>query len=134
MSHKPIHIHGGTLYRTVTGTCYKGADGSHILFRGVRCHVSRWLVRPLTAYQFCGHIVIGWRWAKRDFNLRFLAHEYGHYLQQREMGTWRFLLRVALPSVWSVLRDSNRHFHQDFERDATQKGKEYLASELRQGS
>ena len=134
MSHQRLSIKGGTLQRTKEGTRYEGTDGSYILFRGVRCHVSKWLARPLTAYQFYGHIVIGRRWARSSFDVQLLAHEYGHYLQQRELGLWKYLWRIALPSVFSVLRNARQHFTKDFERDASRRGRDYLRAELRHRS
>ena len=126
MRHKPQAISGGTLIATPDGTHYAGTDGTQLLLRGVQCHVSRWCVLPRTAYQLCGHIFISRRWARTTFDLTLLTHEYGHFLQQRELGLWRYLWRVALRSTFSVLRNRGQHFAQPYERDATRRGRQYL--------
>ena len=120
-----IRICGGYLENTSRGTRYVGTDGRCVCFVGVRVRRGGWFVPSRVAFQFCGRIYVGRKWAGEDFSVLMIAHEYGHFLQQRELGFWRYLWRVAYPSVLSVLRDPYGHLHHPVEEDATRRGLRY---------
>jgi len=124
-------ICGGGLLNTREGTLFLGYDGSRRLFRGVRVHLSRFLPFTPAAFQLCGHIFVNRRWARKSFGVRVFAHEYGHYLQQKQMGFLRYFFRVAVPSAWSVLRNPRRHALKWFEQQATEWGRAYLEQRRR---
>lgn len=101
---------------------YVGNGGQQVVFDGVNvdgCVVCN----PSAAYQFGGTINVGSNWGS-DFSFSALTHEYGHYLQQEEMGTWDYINNVAIPSMNSV-NDSN-HSSQGYEQDATDLGNSYV--------
>ncbi|HEX7366143.1 MAG TPA: hypothetical protein VF273_03550 [Pelobium sp.] len=43
-----------------------------------------------------------------------IQHEFGHILQWRIMGNWKFYLNVGVPSLWSAVKASLKksYFHQ----------------------
>lgn len=125
-------IEDGTLRNTEEGTLFRShATGQEVLFRGTRTHVGGWLVAPYGAFQLWGHIFIGRKWYQEGFCLRHYAHEYGHYMQECRLGHLRYLFRIALPSVWSVVRKPSRHAKKTFEQEATMLGRAYLRARQR---
>lgn len=62
-------------------------------------------------------------------NLSLLRHEFGHILQYREMGFWKFYLKVGIPSLWSAFSSRwTGHLHQNHrvERDANRRSYAYF--------
>ena len=53
-------------------------------------------------------------------------HEYGHYLQYRAMGFWKFYLLVGIPSLWSATLFPKRHRYRSFERDANNRSRAFF--------
>jgi hypothetical protein len=125
MERTTLKISGGRLINAADGVCFVGDDGRVSFFRGVSFS-TRGVVRN-AAYQLCGCIHISAAWAASGFNLRNFAHEYGHYIQQRRLGLWRYIWKIALPSVYSVFSDARRHAGRAFEQEATALGSEYLS-------
>lgn len=123
-----LRIAGGALLNLADGCLFVGDRGERCLFRGVRYSTRG--VRANTAYQANGVVRISERWladARQPFGLRDFAHEYGHYLQQRDYGWWDYYSRVALDSVTHLGAD---HFGRPYEADATRRGEAYLAEHL----
>lgn len=126
---KPIDIEDGMLIRINGGTLFRShSDDSEVFFPGIRAHAGGLLVAPNGAFQLWGHIFIGRRWHKDGFLLHNFAHEYGHFLQERSMGHIRYFFRVALPSLWSLIRRPLRHGKKSFEREATRLGLEFITN------
>ena len=124
---RPINIEDGILFRTKGGTLFRRySDDSEVFFPCVRAHLGGLLVAPNGAFQLWGRIFIGRRWHKDGFLLRNFAHEYGHYLQERRIGHIRYIFKIALPSLWSLIRRPLRHEKQTFEREATMLGIDYI--------
>ncbi|MBR1594174.1 MAG: hypothetical protein IJ692_04520 [Alloprevotella sp.] len=122
-----IEIEDGILRNGREGTLFRSrATGKEILFRGVRTHVGGWYMPPYAAFQLFGHIHIGRRWQKEGFCVTDYAHEYGHYLQEKSIGHLRYVFCVAIPSVWSLLRNPRRHAEKRFEQEATCLGRDFL--------
>ena len=124
-----VRITGGKLERDRDATIFIGDDGRQIRFEHIHFRVGAWFIPRRVAFQWCGCIYIGRVWAASGFTLNMFAHEYGHYLQQHEMGCWRYIWRVALPSVWSVLSNPHGHLWHPVEEDATRRGMRYLAKQ-----
>lgn len=78
------------------------------------------------AYQLNGTIHISDSWANNGFSNFDFAHEYGHYLQQEEIGTANYLVNVAIPSVISAWTNPENHSSQSYEIDATERGIGYM--------
>lgn len=121
----PICIADGTLHWCEQGTLFVGHRSERILFRGVRARLGGTL--PNTAFQFNGCIRIGRQWQK-SFTVALFAHEYGHFLQQQQLGLWRYTwlaLKSVLSVVLSTLLRRHNHFTRSFERNATYRGQQY---------
>lgn len=127
--YETIKIDGGFLQEVQDGTWYFGNDGRRIFFDGVG--ISTAGVVPGTAYQSGGVITISQEWindAKRPFNIKDFAHEYGHYLQEQEMGSSAYWTDVAIPSAYNMLTDPKSHDYLPCEQDATKRGNDYMDS------
>lgn len=120
-------IAGGTLEERNGGVVYTGNDGSTCFFAGVK--LGDGFAVENTAYQLGGVITISKSWT--SFNVDDFAHEYGHYLQEQEMGHWNYFWDVAVYSAYDMLVNGG-YGHQDLsvEKDATERGKAYLSSHL----
>ena len=130
--HAALRIADGQLVNLADGCRYLGPRGEQWFFAGVRYAVGGAVVRD-TAFQANGVVRISKGWlgdAHRPFALRDFAHEYGHYLQQRDLGWWGYYTRVALDSVTHMGPD---HYDRPYEQDATLRGAAYLAEHLQQG-
>lgn len=122
-----IRISGGYLESVDGGTYFYGDNGSTVFFKGVDFSIDSKLIADYSAYQFNGTIHVEEKWAYNGFDIYVFAHEYGHYLQQEEMGFWNYLTDVAIPSMYSAQHnDPYTHSQQPFEKDATKRGEEYL--------
>lgn len=125
-------IFDGTLIVTDQGVQLFRDDGLLILFEGVSLSL-RW-VWPGTAYQLNGCIHISQKWLNHNFTCKDFIHEYGHYLQQSTMNRYQYLLKIGLPSVFSVLYDRlfkvRRHHSRWFEKEATQLGRAYYFNQM----
>lgn len=124
-----LRIAEGALLNLADGCLFVGDGGERCLFRGVRYSTRG--VRANTAYQANGVIRISERWlsdAQCPFGLHDFAHEYGHYLQQRDYGWWDYYSRVAWDSITHLGDD---HYARPYEADATRRGAAYLAEHLR---
>ncbi len=62
----------------------------------------------------------------RNASINLKQHEYGHYLQYRVMGFFRFYIEVGLPSLWSATFHPRIHYLQSFEVDANRRAREYF--------
>ncbi|MBR3284047.1 MAG: hypothetical protein IKI60_01855 [Alloprevotella sp.] len=125
MKTKTYKIYRGRLMQEPGGVLFIGDDSRKIFFERVRVHVGKFFIPRETAFQISGHIFISRHWLKRGFSLETFAHEYGHYLQQRRLGFFPYLFRVAIPSVWSLLLNPVAHVTKRYERHATLIGKRY---------
>jgi hypothetical protein len=105
---------------TQSGTSIYYLNGCTLYLSGVQMSTN--MVTSGAAYQFNGtiHINPDVKWSASD-----IIHEYGHYIQQQEMGTWGYMTDVAIPSLWSAARDPENHDTKWFEKDATEKGNDY---------
>lgn len=54
-------------------------------------------------------------------SLALKQHEYGHFLQYRQMGFFRFYLKVGIPSLWSATFYPRNHYNLNVERDANKR-------------
>ena len=105
------------------GTVFFGENGFMTFYRDVTFSTKN--VVDGAAYQLNGVIHISQSWANNGFSNDDFAHEYGHFLQQQEMGTLAYLRYVAIPSMESVWTDPDNHASEPFEIDATERGMEY---------
>jgi hypothetical protein len=119
---------GNGVYVLSDGVVISNSYGSTIYYENGNClyldgvQISTSLVAPDTGYQWNGVIHIS---QPEGWSVNLLLHEYGHYIQQQEMGRWDYFWGVAAPSVWSLLTNPDNHNSKWFEIDATKKGKEY---------
>jgi len=66
-----------------------------------------------------------------DASINTLKHEYGHILQEREMGTGLYVVAVAIPSVTCYFMSKNNEFletnyyNMPWEYDADRRGRVY---------
>ena len=129
-----INISGGTLKEINGGVQYTGSDGSTCYFSGVSLSTKS---PEGTAYQYGGTIHIDEKWSSFDVN--DFAHEYGHYIQEQEMGTFAYTFYVGVRSafdvMWGNFLDSIGVSHKDhsarsYEVDATKKGDDYLKDNM----
>lgn len=118
-----LRIEGGYLVDTAEGVVFKSDSGCEMFFEGVDISTSS--VAEYSAYQFNGTIHISQSWADSGFGISVFVHEYGHYLQQNEMGTFKYITDVAIPSVYSAATDPENHSSQSYEQDATERGEVY---------
>lgn len=118
-----LRIREGYLISKTDHVIFRSDEGWEIIFQGVRISTS--MVVKNAAYQLNSVIHISKNWIKRGFSIQDFTHEYGHYLQQQEMGLFKYLRKVAFLSVFSLITRPETHYHRPFERDATNKGNEY---------
>lgn len=123
LENRALRILEGYLIPKTDHVIFRSDEGGEIVFQGVRISTS--MVVKNSAYQLNGIIYISKNWIKGGFSIQDFTHEYGHYLQQQEMGLFKYLRKVALPSIFSLLTKPKTHYHRPFERDATNKGNEY---------
>jgi hypothetical protein len=116
-------IEGGRLVETSDGVTYYSYGGDCIFFKGVKISNSSLSSHP---YQLNGTIYLPGSGYKFDD----ILHEYGHYIQQQEMGGLRYFFEVAIPSVGSAIYDDitrkNLHLTRSFEVEASGKGDYYF--------
>lgn len=131
---KDIKIKGGVLQEINGGVQYTGDDGSTCFFSGVSLSTTS---PSGTAYQYGGTIHIDEKW--RSFDVNDFAHEYGHYIQEQEMGTFTYTYSVGVPSAFDVMWGNffdwlgishKEHSHRSYEVDASEKGNDYLKSNM----
>ena len=127
-----VNINGGYLEEVNGGVYYYGNNGCSVFFEGVEIWVSN-LIRDYSAYQLNGTIGIESDWCNTSFNIYDFAHEYGHYLQQKTMGTYDYLTVVVPNSLYSAtFNDPYTHSQQTYELQATLLGNEYLKNNTKQ--
>ncbi|MGE9312244.1 hypothetical protein ACLOAU_11375 [Niabella sp. CJ426] len=119
-----MRIQGGTLYADLNGTTYIGDDGAVCYFQGVS-FTTDCATGGKAAYQLDGIIHVTDDWANDGFDIYKFSHEYGHYLQQQQMGDAAYYAYVVGPSVWSAATDPSNHPNQWFEDAATVNGDIY---------
>ena len=123
-----IHIRGGWLTTINGGTMFTSDNGSYVFFQGIRFTTSFALHN--SAYQIFGYIHISRRWLENGFSLNHFAHEYGHYLQQKDKGLLRYLFFIAIPSLFSALKEPSAHIYKPYEVDATVRGNDYVRNNM----
>lgn len=124
-----VQISGGYLEEKDGGTYFYGNNGGSVFFSGISISTS--LVADNAAYQMSGTIHVSESWANNGFSVYDFAHEYGHYLQQVDMGTYKYITDVAIPSVYSASQDPSNHSSKPYEQQATNLGNQYLENNWR---
>ncbi|GAA5221283.1 hypothetical protein GCM10025777_19130 [Membranihabitans marinus] len=126
-----MEISGGYLEEAANGVTYYGHDGQLIFFPDIK--LSAKSVKG-TAFQFLGVIHINKYWASSGFNVYDFTHEYGHFIQEKRIGSFKFLFTIGILSVCSVLYDtltkSNLHGSRWFEREASQLGFDFINGDI----
>lgn len=125
-----IRINGGYLYsydyeNDDLGklTVYQPDNGGDpIVFDGVTC--SDCSAPDGSAYQFNG-ICVGDN-PSSNFDIGTMIHEYGHFLQQEEMGTIRYGLYAGAGSLYGRLNPEVDYYEIPSEKDASKRGQEYI--------
>lgn len=117
-----LRISGGTLIDTPEGVDFISDSGEITHFKGVDFSTS-WVLSD-TGYQLNGTIHISKKFIKDGFNIYNFAHEYGHYLQQKDPN--HNYLFTSVKSIYSLWKDPKNHANQPYEKDATRRGNEYL--------
>ncbi len=118
-------ISDGYLSQEENGIRIYQNNGNVIFLEGVKFSDS--MVRSGTGYQWNGTIHIA---EPADWSTMSIMHEYGHYLQQKNMGDFSYVVNVGIPSMTSLLIDPENHDNQSFEQDATSKGNEYYQTNV----
>ena len=136
--HEQLSISGGVLENVEGGVLFTGNDGSTCLFEGATFVAGGSL--PGSAYQMSGTIHISYDWLndkKYPFNVNNFAHEFGHYLQQQEMGLGSYLVDVAAPSGYDMAlryvgcNPGYAHNELPYEKDADDRGKKYMEEHMK---
>jgi len=65
-----------------------------------------------------GNFILGEKGIKADPNNSLFQHEYGHYLQYKELGSKQYIRKVGLPSLFAPAKG---HAFQSFEQDANRR-------------
>ena len=128
--YETLRIAGGFLQETGNGTWYYGEDGKQIFFEGIGISTAEPIASG-TAFQVGGVISISQDWlndTRHPFTIKDFAHEYGHYLQELEMGSGSYWKDVAIPSGYNLLTDPGSHDDMPYEQDATKRGNDYMDS------
>lgn len=112
----PHNVNSQTIFKPNNG------DDSIVLF-GVCCDYGNMLGYP---YQLNG-IKVG-KSPSTSFTVGMLIHEFGHHLQQQELGTFRFMLYAG---IGSAIANIYQRFGGDYysiysERDASFRGQAYI--------
>jgi hypothetical protein len=124
---------GNGIYVLADGVIVSNSYGSTIYYENGNCmyinnvQISTNWVTPDAGYQWNGVIHIS---QSENWSIDGILHEYGHYIQQQEMGRWDYFWRVAIPSMWSLLTNPSNHNTKWFEVDATKKGSEYQSNNM----
>lgn len=79
-----------------------------------------------SAYQLNGVIRVGENPAE-IFDISLMIHEYGHYIQQEEMGTMTYLVYAGSGSAYGRMSDTP-YYQILSEADASNRGNEYIDS------
>lgn len=116
-----VNIKGGTLENMQNGVQYVGTDGTTCFFEGVNYAIGG-IVWKDSAYQLLGTIRISKSWIEDGFSVESFAHEYGHYLQQKDMSVWDYTI-LAVKSLYSSISDG--HSSKSYEQDASGRGSDY---------
>lgn len=96
----PIFVTGSYLEENGLGVEYHGNDGSFVFFPGVELST---FAANGTGYQFNGTIHLS---SSGNWDVEKFAYEYGHYLQEQEMGTLKYLFTIGMPSLMSAAFDA----------------------------
>lgn len=95
----------------------------------------------MTTSDFPGIPIIETRWLKRGMGIcippfgifvykgasrALKQHEYGHFLQYRQMGFWYFYFKVGFPSLCSAAFYPRNHHNLKVEKDANQKAVDFF--------
>lgn len=89
---------------------------SHKLFSGIRIYELSWMKKGMgVCLPPLGVFVCG------GASLALKQHEYGHYLQYKGMGFWRFYLNVGIPSLRSAIFNPQNHSTLEVEKDANRR-------------
>ena len=86
-------------------------------FHGIRIYEASWMGQ---GYHSAGltlpgvGILVGKGVMTEKLNYHLLMHEYGHILQYREIGFWRFYLLVGIPSLISAWTNGYGKGHQQY--------------------
>lgn len=89
---------------------------SHKLFSGIKIYESSWMKRGLgVSLPPLGIFV------SQGASLALKQHEYGHYLQYKEMGFWQFYTKVGFPSFMSASFNPQNHSRLEVEKDANRR-------------
>lgn len=114
--------------REVIGGTYVGAirinGGQSVLFGGVVCSNSS--APDGSACQLSGVIRVGENPAE-NFDISLMIHEYGHYMQQEEMGIMTYLVYAGSGSAYGRMSDTP-YYQIPSEADASNRGNEYIDS------
>lgn len=118
-----LWISGGYLEDTSSGVVFHGNDGCTMFYEGV--DISTNVVVSNAAYQLFGTIHIDNGWANNGFDIDDFNHEYGHYIQEQQMGTSSYIINIGLPSAYDVATGNSEHMSQPYEIEATNLGNSY---------
>jgi hypothetical protein len=123
-----IRINGGYLISydyenedLVKLTVYQPDSGSTIVFDGVTCSTGS---LNGSAYQFNG-IKVG-EDSEANFDIGTMIHEYGHFLQQEEMGTVAYLAYAGSGSAYGYTFSGVDYYDIPSEKNASERGQEYM--------
>ncbi len=100
------------------------------LFEGIQIYESKFFKagRGLTIPQI-GIITYPGAHSK-NLDIALIQHEFGHILQHRQLGSFKFYFKIGLPSLWSAMKASmvKNYVHQTHwvERDANKRTYQYF--------
>ena len=96
--------------------------GALIIFDGVTCSNGD---LGGCAYQFNGIVEVGPN-PETDFDIGTMIHEYGHFLQQEEMGTVAYLAYAGSGSAYGYTFSGVDYYDIPSEKNASERGQEYM--------
>ncbi|SEJ78985.1 hypothetical protein SAMN05216327_12019 [Dyadobacter sp. SG02] len=116
-----IYINGGYIVNSGGNATFYSNNGTSFTLPGATVYSSQnW---GDNHYQLSGGIYLD---PNGGADVSTLIHEYGHYLQQQQMGTGSYIA-AGLGSAYSVYTNPGEHASQPFEVQATNYGYQYIA-------
>jgi natural product precursor len=102
---------------------YPNNGGCTVFLSGVNVGGESLFQPSGSAYQFNGTIHVGSDYT--SFNRKDLEHEYGHWIQESQMGSASYLWNVGIPSMATA--SNPNHLSEPYEVDATNLGSQYFS-------
>ncbi|MFA5035612.1 MAG: hypothetical protein WC479_00345 [Candidatus Izemoplasmatales bacterium] len=71
-----------------------------------------------TSWSIFGIMFINLGVKNDQYGIDTIKHEYGHTVQEARLGTYLYIFRIAVPSVYNCIIGTNNYYSQPWERSA----------------